>query len=375
MQRLSVAPRPNWREKVEAEGFYFHTIDGAPYWDESACYRFTLSEIDKLEAATEELHAMCLEAVAHVIRRNLFDKLRIPLRFAPLITASWNARDPSMYGRLDVCFDGTGDPKLLEYNADTPTSLLESSVIQWFWLKDVVPAADQFNSIHEKLMEYWQRTRPAAGPVHFVCAKDNLEDFGNTEYVRDVAHQAGCDTQRLFVNEIGWNTATQQFVDLANAPMHVVFKLYPWEWLFAEEFGQHLAQAGWRLIEPPWKAVLSNKGILPLLWDMFPYHKNLLPAYFDRRFIDEYVRKPFFSREGANVTVYHRGTVTEQPGTYGREGYVYQEYAPLPSFAGNSASLGCWVVDGKPAGLGIREDSKPITTNASRFVPHYFEED
>jgi glutathionylspermidine synthase len=374
MERRVIQPRPDWKAKVESEGLHFHTIDGATYWDESACYRFTLSEIDRLEAATEELHGMCLEAVAHVIKYRLFGRLRIPQRHVPLIEKSWIAREPAMYGRFDVCYDGTGDPKLLEYNADTPTSLLESSVIQWFWMKDVVPGADQWNSIHEKLLEYWKRVRPPSGPVHFACVRDHEEDRGNTEYVRDIAHQVGCETRFLFVDDIGWDSSAGQFVDLDRTPIRTLFKLYPWEWLFADQFGEHLGLMSWRVVEPPWKAVLSNKGILAILWEMFPHHRYLLPAYFDQRFIDDYVKKPLFSREGANVTLYRRGTVTEQPGTYGEEGYVFQEYVTMPSFAGYSVSLGAWVVDGKPAGLGVREDATEITTNSSRFVPHYFEE-
>lgn len=59
-------------------------------------------------------------------------------------------------------------------------------------------------------------------------------------------------------------------------------------------------------------------------------------------------------------------------GTYGKEGFVYQQYCPLPSFDGNYPVIGSWIVDGKPAGIGIREDDTPVTKNTSRFVPHYF---
>jgi glutathionylspermidine synthase len=375
MQRINLNPRDDWKEKVESEGLSFHTIDGEIYWDESACYRFTLSQIDKIEDATNELHGMCMQAIDYVIRTNLFSKLQIPEKFVPLIRKSWETKEPSMYGRFDFCYDGSGEPKLLEYNADTPTSLLEASVIQWFWMKDVFPDADQFNSIHEKLIEYWKRTRPFAGLVHFACVKDNEEDLGTIEYIRDVAIQTGCETRQLFVDDIGWDSDADQFVDLDNAPIKTMFKLYPWEWMFEEEFGDNIIKTNWRLIEPPWKSILSNKGILPILWDMFPHHKNLLPSYFDNRFTDNYVKKPLFSREGNNVTIYKNGTVTEKDGTYGKEGYIFQEYSPMPSFNGNSVSIGSWVVDGMSAGMGIREDSTEITTNTGRFVPHYFEED
>lgn len=375
MERIDCGVRDNWQETVESQGLSFHTIDDATYWDESCCYKFSSREIDEIEEATEELHDMCMKAVDYVIRTDLFKKLCIPEQFIPLIKKSWETKEPSMYGRFDFCYDGTHPPKLLEYNADTPTSLLEASVIQWFWLKDRFPDADQFNSIHEKLMEFWERNRPFSGTVHFSCVQDSEEDFGTVEYIRDVASQAGCDTKNIFVNDIGWDPAAGQFLDLDNQPIKTLFKLYPWEWMFDEEFGEHLGTCIWRVIEPPWKAILSNKGILPLLWELNPGHKNLLPAYYDNHFSDNFVRKPFFSREGNNIVIHRNGQVIEKDGLYGKEGFIYQEYSPMPCFDGFSVSIGSWIIDGKSAGIGIREDSTEITTNTGRFVPHYFQED
>jgi glutathionylspermidine synthase len=213
-----------------------------------------------------------------------------------------------------------------------------------------------------------------SGLVHFSCIKDTDEDLGTVEYIRDVAVQAGCETRHIFIEDIGWDEANGQFIDLEGTPIKTLFKLYPWEWLFEEDFGDNIDKVLWRIIEPPWKSVLSNKGILPVLWELYPNHKNLLPSYFENRFTDNYVRKPFFSREGSNVTIHANGSVIEKDGTYGKEGYIYQEYCPLPVFAGSSVSIGSWVIDGLSAGIGIREDSTGITTNTGRFVPHYFEE-
>lgn len=376
MQRLVVEPRREWRRLVESQGMAYHTIDGSPYWDESACYRFTLSEIDALEEATDELQRLCLEAVEQVIRRDLFHLLRIPRQFVPLVIRSWEAAEPSLYGRFDLSWDGSGPPRLLEYNADTPTSLLEASVIQWFWLKDVFPHADQFNSIHEKLIDFW-RGCPAfrSVPLYFSCADGSSEDLGNVEYLMDTALQAGIDSRHIFIEELGWDRSRSCFVDLEEQPVTALFKLYPWEWMIREEFGRHLLAAPVRFLEPAWKMLLSNKGILPILWELFPGHPNLLPAWFDRPAAPgEYVRKPLFSREGGNVTIFGRGETVENPGSYGAEGWICQGYAPLPRFDGNHAVVGSWVIAGHPAGIGMREDRGPITTNASRFLPHFFEE-
>ena len=143
-----------------------------------------------------------------------------------------------------------------------------------------------------------------------------------------------------------------------------------------DAFGNQLAKASTRWIEPPWKAILSNKGILPLLWEMFPNHPNLLPAYFEddpnaARLGSSFVRKPLYSREGANVALVRSGTtLVEQEGPYGAEGFIRQALAPLPNFSGAYAVIGSWLVDHAPCGLSVREDANPITGNTSRFLPH-----
>ena len=377
MERQVLAPRPDWQKQLESVGFHFHSLGGA-YWDESACYRFSADEIDTLEAATSELHAMSLAAVASLVERQSFNPFAIDAWFADYLTASWHAKAPSLYGRFDFCYDGKSPPKLLEYNADTPTSLIEAAVAQWNWLQAVHAGQDQFNSVHEKLIARWEAVRatlPGIPPVmYFTCVKDNEEDLGNLEYLRDAALQAGIDARHIYIEDIGWSEANACFVDRDNSPVRALFKLYPWEWMMRDEFGPKVPQAQLSLIEPAWKVLLSCKAILAVLWELYPDHPNLLPAYFDASPLGErYVRKPLYSREGANVEIHGRRGVYAQPGTYGAEGHVYQAYSPLPEFGGHYPVIGSWIVGDSPAGMGIREDVTPVTRNTSRFVPHYFD--
>jgi glutathionylspermidine synthase len=373
VRRERIAPRGDWQRKVEDLGFMYHSIDGV-YWDEGACYRFTADEVDTLEAATGELHERCLEAVERIVEKRDFERFRIPPEFHKLVESSWKDEEPSLYGRFDLSWDGSGEPKMLEYNADTPTALLEASVVQWYWLQDVFPEHDQFNSLHEKLIERWKAMReqlPASGIVHFTCAADSLEDQGNLDYLRDTAIQAGLDARAIAVGDIGWDGS--RFVDLDDRRINTLFKLYPWEWMAREEFGRHLARGALRVIEPPWKMLLSNKAILPILWEMFPDHPNLLAASFDAgRFATDFVKKPIYSREGANVSISARGGTIEAPGEYGEEGFIWQAYHELPCFDGNFTVIGSWIVGDEPAGIGIREDATPITRDSSRFLPHHF---
>jgi glutathionylspermidine synthase len=382
VRREASVPREGWRERVESVGLPHHTsADGATYWDESRAYVLSMDEVDALEEATQELHGLCLQAAQHVIQRGRWDELRIPRAVVPLIEASWAAAEPTLYGRFDLAYDGRGAPRMLEYNADTPTSLVEAAVAQWYWLQDVAPNADQFNSIHERLVAGWralmlgpggQASRGAPPTVH-VAAIEDPEDQATVAYLRDTAEQAGLVTRPLLMQEIGWDHDRSRFVDLDERPIDAAFKLYPWEWMAHEGFAPQLIAAASRTrwIEPPWKMILSNKGILAILWELFPNHPNLLPAYFDDALLEAYARKPLLSREGANVSLVLFGeTVAETRGDYGEEGYVYQALAPLPTFEGASAVIGSWVVAGEAAGIGIRESDGPITGNTSRFVPH-----
>jgi glutathionylspermidine synthase len=383
MKRHVCQPRPDWREKVERVGLTFHSHDTGPYWDESAAYELTRAEVDELEGAANRLHFLCIDAAEAVIKNGWWARLSIPAAAVPVILQSWERDDFSLYGRFDLAYDGVTPPKLLEYNADTPTGLVEAAVAQWFWLQELHPQADQFNSIHERLIAAWQRlaaslagaaASPLPGTMHFSCVKELAEDEMTTLYLRDTCEQAGWKTQWVFIDDIGWDQRAHEFVDLNQERINHAFKLYPWEWLWHEAFSAHLAQDRLRLLEPAWKMLLSNKGLLPVLWELYPGHPNLLPAYETAEPLGSaYIRKPKLSREGSNITWVESGVVLEENGGhYGEEGFVYQAAAPLPDFGGHHPVWGVWVVDHAAAGLGIREDTRRITGNLSRFVPHYF---
>ena len=376
MRREKSEPRANWRQRCEDAGFSFHSMGGT-YWDESVCYRFSSSQIDQLESATAELHQLCLRAAEEAVRSRRFAEFAIPEPFHELVAQSWKTREPTLYGRFDFSWDGEGEPKLLEYNADTPTALLEASVVQWHWLEDVQADADQFNSLHERLIEAFRRFGIAPNVLHLAAITSSPEDRGTVEYLADCAMQAGLKTVLIDMAAIGAD-GEGRFTDLDDAVITHLFKLYPWEFMVTEPFGRHLLADRATVIEPAWKMVLSNKGLLPLLWEMFPGHPNLLPSWFADQpgepwaELEAVVRKPIFSREGANVEIRKGGAiVAASEGEYGAEGFIVQAHTPLPKEGDDYAVIGSWVVAGQPAGIGIREDASPITKDLSRFVPHF----
>src|ERR1700721_1126958 len=241
MRRIACPERDDWRATAEACGFDFHTIDGARYWDERAYYAFTLEEIERqIETPTGEIDAMCLELVGRAISDEKYLRaLKIPQAYWPLISDSWHRDDPSLYGRLDLSFDGKNPAKLLEYNADPPTSIFEAAVFQWTWLeqaieRQIIPVhADQFNSIHERLIDAWKKLGEARH-LHLAGTTENDEDAGTLAYLEDTARQAGLATTLIDIEDIGWRD-DGSFVDPERS-IELMFKLYPWEWMFHDAF-------------------------------------------------------------------------------------------------------------------------------------------
>ncbi len=383
MRRLTLAPRPGWRDKAEAVGFTWHNADGRLYWDERACYAFSLAQVeDDIETAAADLHGLCLDLVDEVVQSEaLLTRLAIPRAAFGLVSDSWRAEEPSLYGRFDFGYDGEGPPKLYEYNADTPTSIYEAAVFQWLWLEDMIasgalPAAsDQFNSLYDKLKARFGAIFPHGGFVHFAGEADVEEDRQTVRFLEDMASQAGLEPKFTALRDIGLD-ADGRFVDRDNFIIQAMFKLHPWENMLRDVFAKDIAASRTQFLEPPWKSVLSNKGILPLLWERHPGHPNLLEAYFDddpqaASLGRAYARKPLFSREGANVELYEDGR--RERGLdqgYGAEGWIRQALWAQPSFDGNYPVIGAWMIGDEPAGMGVREDRSRVTQDTSRFVPH-----
>lgn len=387
VRRVTMTERPGWREKAEELGFRFHTMHGEPYWDETSAYAFTMEEIEtRIEAPVTELHAMCREAVDRIVNSDaLMDRLDIPVPHRDYIIRSWRQSEPELYGRMDLA--AAADPsrpvKLLEYNADTPTSLYESAAFQWGWLEDQIAAgalpegSDQFNGIHEALVERLRSMLPAGADLHFASAAGLEEDYATVEYMAWAAREAGLGAHYTTLGDIGV-TGSGQFADGEDRVIGALFKLYPWEDMLRDEFAAHLSRSGCQFIEPPWKALVSNKGILAVLWEMFPDHPNLLPTYFEDgagALSGLTVSKPLFSREGASIVISDNGVTVETSSRTDYDGHprIVQAYEPLAEFDGFHPVLGAWVIGEECMGLGIREDRSRITQDLSRFKPHFIE--
>jgi glutathionylspermidine synthase len=389
MDRIAVEPRKGWPAIIEEQGLIYWKTDlpdGSmmPYWHESNAYTLTEGEVYEMEGAARVLLEMLVEAGDYIIEENLFSQMGIPGWAVSRIKETWESEPPMVYGRFDFAYPpGETSFKLLEYNADTPTALVETAV-QWHWVQDMYGAGgDQWNMVHEQLVGRWKELihRIPGSRLYFLhtSAEKSGEDFMTAAYMIETARQAGLNCELLPIEQLGYDPE-RGFVDDQFRPIRAAFKLYPWEWMVHEEFADEaLARMGdghgettW--IEPIWKMLWSNKGILPVLWRLYPDHPNLLPAYFEgeEHKLTSFVRKPLLAREGANSLIVIDGREADRGPDqgYGEEGYVIQQYTELGDYDGNHPVMGVWTVDMEPAGLGIRESTGLVTNNLSRFVPH-----
>ena len=411
-RRISVPERLNWREKVEQLGFPYHTSeldDGTVdrYWTESAYYRFTLRQVNRIEAAANKLHEMSMDALGNVLtsRPDVLARMGYSPAFLEQARADWDNDAPGLYGRFDFALrrgsvqdgnDAQFFPVMLEYNAETPTSLLEAAAIQWHWLKDSFPQDDQFNSIHEQLIETWKHFKAETGEaqptLHLAFAEQSVEDEGNLRYLADTAQQAGFEPILLSMRDVSMGeleSGEHVFCDPSGQQVERLFKLYPWEWMHREDFFTDYLKSPFQIFEPTWRALLANKALLPILWEMFPDSPYLLKAWFTEEEARSsglpFVKKPILGREGAGVSLYNAqgelvrdgsADVLERPDV----GFIYQEQAQLLEGVLDdgtpvSAVMGAWVIGEAACGMGIREDRSTVTGNLSSFVPHSFTND
>ncbi|WP_246522402.1 glutathionylspermidine synthase family protein [Neoroseomonas terrae] len=367
--------------RAESLGFRFHSPDDREYWARDACYALTPEAIDALEAAARELDGMIAAAVEHVVRRGDYAAFGFTDRLAALVEASHHAAEPSLYGRFDFRLAPDGGIKLFEFNAETPAALLEAAVVQLTWFEETPtgpqtrPGTDQWSRIDDALVARWPALR-LPSLIHFAAEHERDDEVAQVAYLMATAREAGHEAAFLPVEDISWQPEAG-FVTPGGAPLRACFKLYPWDWLDAEEGGRLLPLGRTRWIEPARRMLHASKAILAVLWSMFPGHPLLLPASLDRTAIDgPAIGKPALGLEGHGMRV---EGVPGDPSTEIAEGLpssptIWQQWAPLPGHATPQGDafpvMGVWMVGDEPCGLGIREGEELVTTLEDRFVPH-----
>ncbi|MCR5887989.1 glutathionylspermidine synthase family protein [Hymenobacter sp. J193] len=347
------------------------------------------AEAEALLQAADTLYEMLAQAIPDPIPDDLLQLLAIPANLWTAVRHSWNdERHWHLYGRFDLAQTPDGI-KLLEFNADTATSLPETAVVQWASLVAAGQADEerQANGLFEGLqsqLEEWRQLNPDLDPsLLLVHLPGSAEDETNCAILAEAARAAGfatahvCSVDAMQVSVAGEDRGVWAQVGPEQwQRFGFLFKLVPWEILAEEEpdltadLTHLLLSRDVIIANPAYSLLFQSKGILAWLWKVFPHHPLLLEASL-QPLAGHSVSKPIFGREGQNVTeVQPNGQLgTSIDGEFGEQPQVHQRWAYLPRDAQQRRYQAGVFWAGEACALGFRRDAGFIT-NLSEFVPH-----
>ncbi len=375
---------------LEELGFSWHTdSDGSKYVSDELV-EISSQEAEAYYSATNEIYDMYVEAAEYVIENDLFFDLGIPFNLIDVIKKSWeNDVHWHIYGRFDLAggIDGQ-DIKLIEFNADTPTGLFETALLQWALLKhNNMDEEKQFNNVYEAISENFKRlitlfdetsefdAKYDGWKILFSSIADNDEEEATTKLLQQIATDAGFNTSFEYLENTHFDENGIYDADENN--YEYWFKLYPWEDIAHDE--PELATTLTNIIQnqkaiilnPAYTLLFQSKGIMKILCDLFPDSPYLLRTAYEPLDGVKQVEKAVFGREGANTKIINAdGSVSEQTdGPYDNYKKVYQEYVEFPKdVKGNKYQAGVFFAY-EACGMSFRKGSE-IMDNMSKFVGH-----
>lgn len=391
MRRVTTKPRADWRPGLRKYPFGVRAMNAGAAWREDVRYEFSASQIDLIESVADELHAMIREAARAAVEGRLFAQLGIRGEVARLLEASWsdywaggrlNERAGALVGRLSLAYDGRDSVKLLGCNYDTGEGLFAASIVQRNWREALAADADQFNGLHEGLVERWEELATglhSRARIHLACATPDSMREGELVYLAATAAEAGIDTRLLPLQGLGWDG--RRFLDDEGQPVSWLAKIYPWQGLADDAFVHKLRSGGMSVLSPLWCWLMSNHGLLALLWHLYPQHPNLCRAVFDPADLggcDSVTARSLFGLDDAAQCMTVQGQVVSDTGTAdalngsGLGGGVWLETPPIFEDEGMHAVLHAWIVGDKCLGMSVRESEDPRVGPDAAMVPHLF---
>ncbi|CAA6809915.1 MAG: Similarity with glutathionylspermidine synthase (EC, group 2 [uncultured Sulfurovum sp.] len=375
---------------LESIGFIWHTDDDSTPYITDEIVVIDSEEADAYYEAANELYDMFVEAGEHVIENELFHELGIPFNIVDAVKMSWdNDVHWHLYGRFDFAGGVDGKPiKLIEFNADTPTALFETSIVQWATLKlNGMEESHQFNNLHEALVDNFKRMITMDEEVEsfeenydgwkilFSSVKGNIEEENTVKLLQSIANEAGYVTEFAYVDEVQFDGEEGVFFNDEN--YEYWFKLLPWEDIAIEEadlamlLTQIMENQKGIFLNPAYTLMFQSKAFMAILWDLYPNHPLLLETSLEPLQGIPQVEKRIFGREGANTTIVNaeEEVMAQTDGEYGEFPSVFQEYVELPTNdKGESYQAGVFYAY-EGCGLGFRKGGL-ILDNASKFVGH-----
>lgn len=389
MIRLSKI-KPLKDEQLEELGFTWHTDSDSSRYISDSLVKITQEEAEAYYEAVNELYDMYAEAADHVIQNNLFFELGIPFNLIDAIKKSWeNDVHWHIYGRFDLAGGLDGKPiKLLEFNADTPTSLFETALLQWALLKEnSLDEESQFNNVYDAIKENFKRLitlfedtelfdeRYDGWKILFSSIHGNDEEEATTKLLRQIATDAGFNTGFEYLQNVKFDE--DGIYDRDDNKYEYWFKLYPWEDIAIDEpelattMSNIMQNQSAIILNPAYTLLFQSKGMLKILHDLFPDSPYLLKTSFEPLTGIKHVEKSVFGREGANVKIVGSdGSVLhEQDGPYGNYKKVYQEYVELNMDENKEKYQAGVFFSYEACGLSFRKGGE-ILNNMSKFVGH-----
>lgn len=376
---------------LESIGFTWHTdIDKSNYISNSIV-KITEDEAQAYYNAANELYDMYIEAAQYVIDNNLFHEINIPFNLIDIIKESWeNDVHWHLYGRFDLAGGLDGKQiKLIEFNSDTPTSLFETMIIQWALLKfNNKEESSQFNSLYEALADNFKRIITLDGDLDkfdeyyaklgwkilFSSIKGNEEEEHTVKLLQHIASEVGFKTHFEYIDDIEFS---EDGISVNSEIYEFWFKLIPWEDIAIHEgeLALHLTEIIENkksiIFNPAYTLLFQSKGMLKILWDLYPNHPLLLETSFEPLENTKQVEKMCFGREGENIAIVNDDNSLEikTDGEYGNFKPIYQEYYEFNKDNENNHYQAGIFYSYEACGLGFRRGGL-ILDNMSKFVGH-----
>ncbi len=375
---------------LEDIGFYWHTDPDKTPYVASEIVDITPSEADAYYEAVNELYEMFAEAGEYVIENELFHELGIPFNLIDAVKMSWdNDVHWHLYGRFDLAGGIDGKPiKLIEFNADTPTALFETAILQWAMLKaNNMEETHQFNSVYEAIRDNFKRLVMLEDDINdfdkyydgwkilFSSVKDNEEEESTVKLLQTIAEDAGFITEFAYMEDVEFDGEEGVFYKDVN--YEYWFKLFPWEDIGIEEselarlMTQIMKNQKAIFLNPAYTLMFQSKAFMKILWDLYPNHPLLLETDFEPLKGKAQVEKKIFGREGANTIIVDENekVIEERGGEYGEFSSIFQEFVEFPKDSkGNYYQAGVFFAY-EGCGLGFRRGGL-ILDNYSKFVGH-----
>lgn len=313
----------------------------------------------------------------------------------------------TVIGRFDFVNTVEG-LKLLEFNSDTPTSVVEAFFVNaracsFFGSESPNKGMEvHIGEAFKTILETYKELGYATDSIVFSALGWHDEDRDTVNYL---LKQSGLAAKFAALEDL--RISQDRLCALINdqlLPIDVWYRLHALEKLAAESdeqdqypTGAHVldlvARGKLAIINPPSAFVAQSKALLSLIWNLHEagefytssehllIEKYMLPTYMENQFLDKspYVTKPIFGREGGAVCLFEANGVMverDKDDSYWDQPMIYQKRVEMEKIECNTENglyigrllWGSFLVGGKASAISARVGER-ITSNLACYIP------